>query len=74
MVTTNSKITTPIGNGVCQGRFGAKDNDAQPAEKNVLVRISITEKNQHILGNSNCLTPRARQSALFVFAESEIQL
>ena len=74
MVITNIKVKTPIGDGVCQGHFAVRDNNSQPAEERVLVRIPITEENQHLLGSSNCLTPHAQQSALFVFAASEIQL
>ncbi len=74
VINTNSKVKTHLGYGICQGHFAAKDNRSQPAEESVLVRIPITEENQHLLGSSNCLTPRAQQSALFVFAEGEIQL
>ena len=73
-MVTNSKVKTPIGNGICQGRFATRDSDSRPVEERVLVRIPITEENQHLLGSSNCLTPYAQQSALFVFTESEIQL
>ena len=74
VIITNSKVKTPLGDGICQGHFAARDNNSQPAEERVLVRIPITEENQHLLGSSNCITPHAQQSALFVFAEGEIQL
>ncbi len=74
VIVTNSKVKTPVGDGVCQGHFAVMDNHSQPMEERVLVRIPITEDNQHLLGSSNCLTPRAQQSALFVFAAGEIQL
>ncbi len=74
MIITNSKVKTPVGNGICQGGFATRDNNSQPAEERVLVRIPITEENQHWLGSSNCLTPRAQRSALFVFTAGDIQL
>ena len=74
MVATNNKVKTPIGDGVCQGGFSASagDGNSQLDEKRVLVRIDLTEENRHLLGRSNCMTPHARESALFVFVESEL--
>jgi len=72
MVATNNKVKTPIGDRVCQGGFSAGDGNSQLAEKRVLVRIDLTEENRHLLGRSNCMTPHARESALFVFVESEL--
>ncbi|MDL1909729.1 hypothetical protein FBQ81_03395 [Chloroflexi bacterium CFX6] len=64
---TNEKVKTPFGEGICQGRYVETDF------ADVLVRITITEENAHLLGSTKCLTPNANVSALFVFAESEVE-
>ena len=64
----NQKVTTPIGDGVYQGDFtraGADDAEA-------LVRMPVNEQTGPHLKDSNCLTPRARFTALFSFKASEM--
>jgi hypothetical protein len=68
----NSKVKTPIGDGVCQGRYAVRDANGETVVESVLVRIRMNPENQHLLGSSNCMTPRAMASALFVFNESEL--
>lgn len=69
---TNDLVTTPLGDGVCQGHYAILGADGQPVEHCALVRIPITEENLHLLGSTKCMTPRAMGSALFVFSESEV--
>ncbi len=68
---TNAKIQTPIGAGICQGSFNPGDESAQLAEPRVLVRLPINETTKAALRRSNCLTPNASKSGLWVFRASE---
>lgn len=71
MKRTNDKVQTEYGEGVVQGNFEVVQG-GEPVEQCVLVRVPITDENKHALGSSKCMTPQATQSALFVFAESEL--
>lgn len=58
----NQLVNTPIGVGRCQGSF----------DERVLVRLPVNDKTRDHLKQSNCLTPRAKQSGLWVFAKAEL--
>jgi hypothetical protein len=68
---TNAKIQTPIGAGICQGKFSAGDGNDMLAEPRVLVRLPVNETTRAALWNRNCLTPHANKSGLWVFRASE---
>lgn len=70
MKRTNQKVKTAFGEGVVQGYYGARQDVED--EAHLLVRVAITDENRHALGGSNCLTPHAGDSAIFIFAEGEL--
>ncbi len=59
---TNAKVNTPFGQGIVQGRW---------ADGGWLVRLPIDETTKAHLNRS--ITPRAKQSGLWVFEESELK-
>jgi len=69
----NQKINTPIGDGITQGQFGIKDANGEEIVSGVMVRLPINETTRSSLTKSNCITPRAIRSGLWVFQESELQ-
>ena len=71
-VMTNRKVKTPLGDGVVQGRFAIRDGNGGSVENAILVRLPINEVTRETLHRSNCITPNAEASGLWVFAESEI--
>jgi len=66
-----TKVKTPIGEGVSQGRFVTRQEDE--SIPGVLVRLPVNDVTRAHLSQSYCLTPRAQASALFVFSESELR-
>lgn len=67
LITTNTKVKTPIGVGVVYGH-------TQEAPLTCLVRVEITDENRARLKDSNCWTPKATHLALFEFKESELTI
>ncbi len=72
-MTTNAKVSTPLGVGVAQGPFAVVDGDGNLAAAGVLVRLPVNDVTVKALKESNCMTPRAQVSGLWVFRLSEIQ-
>ena len=70
MKRTNSKVRTPLGEGWVQGGFTVKQTEG--AIRAVLVRISLNDDVRKRLNDSNCITPHANESALFVFRDGEV--
>lgn len=64
---TNQTVQTPIGVGVAQS---ATIQVAGIIKH--LVRLPINEQTKAHLGDSNCITPRAEQSGLWVFTEDQL--
>jgi hypothetical protein len=58
----NQLVKTPIGEGRCQGNF---DGD-------VLVRLPINEVTSAHKQDSNCITPLAKVSGLWVFSKGDL--
>lgn len=73
MLRVNQSVTTPIGIGVFQGKYEIISRLMGPVETCVAVRIELNDENRGHLVDSNCVTPRATHSALFVFAESQVK-
>ena len=71
MLVANMKVKTPIGDGMVQGAF-AVNVGSEPVVKGVLVRLPINELTRTQMTQSNCLTPRAAVSGVWVFQESEL--
>lgn len=64
----NCSIKTPIGEGVVQSRFRVIGDVSQ-----YLVRLPVNELTSAHLKDSNCLTPRASKSGLWVFSQEELK-
>jgi hypothetical protein len=71
MITTNTKIETPIGEGISQGSYAVRDSTGEIVRQAVLVRLPVNDTTRAHLNEANCLTPGAHRSALFVFPTSE---
>ena len=69
----NQLVNTPIGQGRCQGNYIPPVVESLPESRIVLVRVSVNDATRLHLLDSNCLTPRAAQSGLWVFNESELR-
>jgi hypothetical protein len=70
----NQPVVTPIGTGIFQGVFGAIQRGGTEADETVaLVRLKVDSETSPHLRDSNCLTPLASQSGLWIFRESELQ-
>jgi hypothetical protein len=67
----NSKIKTPIGEGISQGPFVVRNDQGEIITRAVLVRLPLNDQTRPHLSEANCRTPRAHRSALFVFPMSE---
>jgi hypothetical protein len=63
---------TPLGMGVAFGIFHLKDAHQESIGERVVVRLPVDEKTREHLSSSNCLTHKAKESALFTFPVSEI--
>lgn len=73
MLMVNSKVSTPLGQGIIQGAYAVMDGKGEPIVKGAAVRLPINETTRPQLNKSNCLTPKAMKSGLWVFPESELK-
>lgn len=64
----NQLVNTPIGKGRCQGTLAVSDQQSALS----VIRLPINEQTRDHLKKSNCLTPRASKSGLWVFARAEL--
>lgn len=71
ILNTNTRVTTPLGEGIVQGGYLLKDAQGQPVAQALLVRLPVNDVTRAHLNQANCITPRAQHSALFVFPTSE---
>jgi len=69
----NQLVNTPIGQGRCQGNFIPPEHNTLHEQRVVLVRLPINDQTRQYLRQSNCVTPTATQSGLWVFNESELR-
>jgi hypothetical protein len=70
---TNQLVKTPLGKGIEQGRFVILDGHNDLAAVGVLVRLPINDLTRPEMNKSNCMTPHAQSSGLWVFQGSEIK-
>lgn len=70
---TNLKVSTPLGSGIVQGPYAVRDGNGDLIGKALLVRLPINDMTRPELNRSNCVTPMAKTSGLWVFAESEVK-
>lgn len=73
MINTNQKVNTPIGEGTAQGSFHITDANGHLIVAGVGVRLPVNDVTRKQLNKSNCVTPRANVSGLWVFSESELK-
>lgn len=71
-VATNQKVMTPLGNGVVEGYFAVHDNHNEIVVTGVAVRLSVNDMTRPELDKSNCLTPRAVFSGVWVFEQEQL--
>lgn len=75
MITTNSTVKTPLGEGIAQApAFSIRDGHDNDVATAVLVRLPINDATRPHLNKSNCLTPHATLSGLWVFQVKELAL
>jgi hypothetical protein len=60
----NQKVSTPLGDGMIEGPYG---------DDHWVVRVKITEVSAKALKRSNCLTPQAVISGLWVFEGRDLK-
>lgn len=68
----NMPVKTPLGMGRSLGRFLIKTAHEEGIAKGVLVRLPVNDDTRPHLNRSNCITPKAVKSGLWVFPESEL--
>ena len=67
----NQLVKTPIGEGRYQGTF--TESIMAPGDRDaVLVRLPVNDDTRAHLKQSNCITPRATQSGLWVFVKEDL--
>ena len=72
-IAKNSTVMTPLGKGVVQGHFEVQaKRDGVMVAHGIMVRLPINEVTRGEMKKSNCLTPRATASGLWVFEESQL--
>ena len=75
MITTNTPVKTPMGNGLAQApAFSIVDASGNDVTQGVLVRLPINDATRPHLNKSNCLTPHAKLSGLWVFQVKELSV
>lgn len=75
MITTNTNVETPIGAGIAQApAFTVRDGHGNDVVQGVLVRLPINDMTRTHLNKSNCLTPHAVLSGLWVFQVKELSV
>jgi len=67
----NQNVKTPIGEGKCQGEFDGSILSLGDSAA-VLVRLPVNDATRDYLKQSNCLTPRATQTGLWVFLKEDL--
>jgi hypothetical protein len=63
----NQRVNTPLGEGIVQSPFMVIDGPVK-----FLVRLPVNEQTNPHLKDSNCVTPRAEKSGLWVFSREEL--
>jgi hypothetical protein len=69
----NQIVKTPIGQGTVQGILDRAMQSGEIVMQVALVRLPINQETSVHLQDSNCWTPHAQQSGLWLFSQSEIK-
>lgn len=72
-IVTNQKVMTPFGNGVVEDFFAIHDNHNEVVVTGVAVRLPVNDLTRPELNKSNCLTPLAVFSGVWVFQQDQLQ-
>ena len=67
----NQNTITPIGHGVIQGLYAIVQS-GERIVSGVMVRLEVNDETRKHLSKSNCITPRANKTGLWVFKEEEL--
>ena len=71
-LATNMQIETPLGPGVIDGRFMVLDGEGRLVTTGISVRLPVNEITKPHLHKSNCMTPAAVLSGVWVFPEKDL--
>lgn len=69
----NQPVNTPLGRGVTQGAFMATGGQNELVAHGIIVRLAINDVTKPTMNQSNCLTPHATLSGLWVFGQGDVQ-
>lgn len=70
----NQSVGTPVGAGRYMANFAVQDANKNLVVIGRMVQVKLTEANRDHIKDSNCLTPFAHQTALFVFQDRDLSL
>lgn len=70
---TNMPVTTPLGAGVVLAPYVVTAANGEVISRGIAVRLPVNDETRKHLNKSNCITPRATLSGLWVFQESELK-
>lgn len=73
-LTTNTRVSTPYGVGYVHAPFAVQNDKGENVVRGVLVRLPVNDETRPHLNKSNCITPHAHLSGLWVFQESELKV
>ena len=69
----NQTVQTPLGVGHFMANYAVLDGNGVPVGKGRMVQVKLTDANRRHIKDSNCLTPLATSTALFVFQDNELR-
>lgn len=69
----NQTVQTPLGVGQFMANYAVLDGNGVPVVKGRMVQVKLTDTTRCHIKDSNCLTPLATSTALFVFQDDELQ-
>ena len=70
--STNQKVKTPYGPGTVDGTYVILDGNGNVIVIGIGVRLKVDKQTEPNLKASNCVTPLAKISGLWVFPSSEV--
>lgn len=69
----NQAVHTPLGPGQFMANYAVLDGHGVPVVKGRMVQVKLTDANRSYVKDSNCLTPLATSTALFVFQDDDLK-
>lgn len=74
MITTNTNVKTPLGEGKVYGAYSIKSSSGEDIVQGALVRMPVNETTRQHLNRSNCVTPHAILNGLWVFQLKDLEV